>query len=158
MAPHIRRCVAEMRVMRGHKNGATIPRMRRVSPVVRIARAMLALVTVWCLGCSGYEPLLGQLIGSSGMACASRESMTVMAGVSTSASDQTAPPRTTVSAVDEARAGFDCGCGSCHAPSPAVFAASPPHRAPPSITRVAAIQPPAPDRAILLPPPERSVC
>jgi hypothetical protein len=117
----------------------------------------MALVTVWCLGCSGYEPLLGQLLGSSGMVCASRESMTGATAASASASDQAAPSRTTLSAVDESRPGFDCGCGSCHAASPTVFAAYAQPGAPPNIARVVAIQPPAPDRVILLPPPERSV-
>src|SRR5438046_3153073 len=46
-----------------HRSPATLP---------RAARALVGLVTIWCLGCSGYDPLLRSLVGANAgamMAC-----------------------------------------------------------------------------------------
>ena len=49
--------------------------MKRPTTAVLIARAFTGLVTVWCLGCSGYEPLLNALLGTGAvMTCASEMS------------------------------------------------------------------------------------
>lgn len=79
--------------------------------VRRGAVCLIGLITVWCLGCSGYEPLLSSLLGRS------HASMTCGLEMR-SAADASAP--ITVSAADDAGQGLDCGCQSCHAASPLV--------------------------------------
>ena len=37
---------------------------RRPSPLVRSLRAFVGLATIWCLGCSSYEPFLDSLLGT----------------------------------------------------------------------------------------------
>jgi hypothetical protein len=134
---------------------------RRPSFLLRASRAMVGLVTVWCLGCSGYEPLLDGLLGatpSSMMRCAS--DMDTGAAVDAAPSTVTeqshdAHASVSVPANDQ---GFDCGCGgSCHAPSPTP-SVTPAPRIP--VTAVVQAQPSAPPsvfRAPLLPPPEFAV-
>lgn len=130
---------------------------RRFSPFLRLVWATTALVTVWCLGCSAFDPLLAVLGGSSGpmMVCASD-------GVAPASQDSTvATTSSTVETISIAPVasptthGDVCGCQSCQAaqsdrleqqiaaqPTPPVERAEP--TAPASVTR-----------SPLLPPPER---
>src|SRR6185295_15565045 len=114
--------------------------LRRISPSVRVTRVLVGLVTIWCLGCSGYEPLLGSLLGvgtSAMMAC-----------------DGDAPTSApSVSAVPDDQ-GFDCGCGSCHAPSATQWRVNAPTQTVPVIAGTEPIAPASLTRAPLLPPPE----
>jgi hypothetical protein len=114
----------------------------------------MCLVTVWCLGCSGYEPLLDSLLGGNtgGMVCDGGMAMAATPTAATASStDQLivtlSPPANTRD--------FDCGCGgSCHAPSLALGVVAP--RVAPILT-VEQSQPSAPasiSRTPLLPPPE----
>lgn len=95
--------------------------MRRISFPVRCCRALVGLVTLWCLGCSSYEPLLGSLLGfeAVGMICDADRRGGVVDEAMSVASPENAVDMA-VSATSDAR-DFDCGCGgSCHAPSPAM--------------------------------------
>jgi len=93
--------------------------MRRTSLPVRFSRALVGFVTLWCLGCSSYEPLLGSLLGfdAVGMRCdGGARRAGVDQGISAATSEK--PASVAISAPTDAR-DFDCGCGgSCHAPSP----------------------------------------
>jgi hypothetical protein len=116
--------------------------MRRATPLLRATRAIVGLVTIWCLGCSGYEPLLGSLLGSrtsAMMAC-----------------DGQAPTSApSVSAVPDSH-GFDCGCGSCHAASAVQWRVD---YSPPTLAAIVQPEPTEPAfiaRVPLLPPPEFS--
>jgi hypothetical protein len=131
--------------------------MRRPSPLIRVGRALLGLVTLWCLGCSSYEPILGSLFGNAigaKMDCGTDMSMSSASEATPTAPDDGQPA---ILAASNARS-FDCGCGgSCHAPSPepsvvatmiAPMPTAEPHQ--PSV-------PAAVTRAPLLPPPELAV-
>lgn len=47
--------------------------MRHPYTLARAIRAMTAVITVWCIGCSGFEPLLDAAFGDGavGMTCGS---------------------------------------------------------------------------------------
>jgi hypothetical protein len=107
----------------------------RVSLSTRLVRSLTALVTVWCLGCSSYEPLLSGLgFGTAGMGmeCGSEGAMDDGAmAVRSSAAERTAVAdpgvssgsgeRSVTAAASESARGYDCGCQSCHAASPTEF-------------------------------------
>lgn len=101
--------------------------MRTVpSLVTRVARAVIALITVWCLGCSAFDPVIEQLLGrGAGMACMNADGSDTGRATSSAESSRTvASPRagadgstrTLVTAQD--RSGDACGCQSCNAASP----------------------------------------
>jgi hypothetical protein len=129
--------------------------MRRPSRLVRASRALVGLITLWCLGCSSYEPLLDSLIGGKARAMMTCDTdMTAPAASHAPAASEPDHTASAISASPDDR-GFDCGCGgSCHAPSPA-FATIAVPRSP-----IAAVDQPQPSeplsiaRTPLLPPPE----
>ena len=129
--------------------------MRRPSTLLRAVRAMTAVITLWCLGCSGFEPLLDAALGSGStvMTCGSDGGAV---GASLSASPDGSTGHATVSASADGHRGFDCGCGSCHSASPSTWALqSSPHVAPTmSFAHVGELL--SVVRAPLLPPPQRT--
>ena len=134
------------------------PMHRPLSLPTRAIRAFTALLTVWCLGCSGFEPLLDNLLGTtggSGMACASGRLMDDAPAMSSSEVAPASALPVAVALSTGAR-GFDCGCGFCQAPSPgaAVMAAlvSPA----PGVAAAESVQPRSIVRTPLVPPPERT--
>lgn len=95
--------------------------MRRPSTLARAIRAMTAVITVWCIGCSGFEPLLDAAFGDGavGMTCGSDR-------IETSAhAMDSAHALATVSAAGVHQRAFDCGCGSCHSAAPSVWSYRP---------------------------------
>lgn len=136
--------------------------MRRPSTLLRLTRAIVGLVTVWCLGCSSYESILTSLFGAERgalMTCGGESSATSPRAAPTIAGSAAAHARSvgTVSAVNES-GGFDCGCGgSCHAPSPGSPTVSAPKAAIPIAVEFAPTAPESVTRAPLLPPPEFAV-
>lgn len=88
----------------------------------RIGRTVIAMTSVWCLGCSAFDPIVDHLLGSgASMRCegesAADESSTGMSsGAKTTASvdagQDDRDPQTAVT----------CGCESCVAPAAAVSA------------------------------------
>jgi hypothetical protein len=133
----------------------------RHSRFARVLMVLTSLVTVWCLNCSAFEPLLDALLGvrAGVMSCAT------MAAASDSnasrAADASGVNRAAirhVSDIGHQRAGFDCGCGgSCHAPDASASRAGAVRVAPPMIAVIDAVQPISAVRVPLLPPPERAV-
>lgn len=105
---------------------------RNRAPVTRLFGALTALVTVWCLGCSAFEPLVEHLLGGgSGMMCASEsgvgmsdEMRATPAGSEAlpSAGPQDHVPSTVSAAQDHGGRGFSCGCQSCTSASPTTVA------------------------------------
>jgi len=122
--------------------------MRPPTFLLRFARAVVGFVTLWCIGCSSYEPLVGSLLGEAGvMTCEGAMGVTAP-----SASQTSAMP--TVSAASGAH-DFDCGCGgSCHAPSPLFANVRAVHAPAPVVLAWAPATPRSVFRAPLLPPPE----
>lgn len=129
---------------------------RRPSLSLRLSRALVGLVTVWCLGCSSYEPILTSLLGGRAvgmMTCDGETGAASNLGVAaaTSAPLENSPA---VSAPAENR-GFDCGCGrSCHASAPNLPAAAQRPAPVPGADQFAPTAPAAITRTPLLPPPE----
>ena len=133
-----------------HGGGCTLLTVHRPPSLpTRLTRALVALITVWCLGCSGYEPLLDSLLGNAdgGMSCAE---MVQSADQSESAMSSQ------VAAVTAQHDSFDCGCGqSCHASSPLIGAPRTIRDVVPMVASLEVSTPPSVTRAPLLPPPER---
>lgn len=90
-------------------------------------RALTAFVTVWCLGCSMFEPILASVTESaaySTMDCAGDRALRQATDNSGSpqidgTSVQPAPQRANASADS-----MNCGCQSCVAPTPVPALAS----------------------------------
>jgi hypothetical protein len=124
---------------------------RRASPLVRIVRGLIGLVTVWCLGCSAYEPLLGSLLGSKAVAMMACDSEPAFAAEGARASQESRITAPTSRDSND----YDCGCGgSCHAPSASV--ARPTELRSPVAVVIAfqPIEPASISRSPLIPPPE----
>jgi len=123
-------------------------RMRRHSLPTRIISTLVALVTVWCLGCSAFEPLMAQLAGmnpGSTMECSPNGGMV-------------SQPEAGGSAVEAVVAGahhaYECGCQSCYAASPTMAAANTVAPKVPDVVQFKAQPAPGTDRAPLVPPPQ----
>jgi cytochrome c553 len=130
--------------------------MRRPSTLLRTIRALTAIVTVWCVGCSGFDPLLDAVLGAGASVMTCGANGGAMSGEASSPSANVEGAQATVSAVTAAHHGFDCGCGSCHAAAPAQlsFDGIPqlaPTLSPFRIGKLASVV-----RAPLLPPPQRT--
>jgi hypothetical protein len=130
---------------------------RHPSTVLRVIRMLTALITVWCTGCGGFEPLVDAAFGAKGVAmtCPSGD----WSGVATStviAAAQVAPASVAVLSTSATERGYSCGCSSCHAVTLgwSVLPPAPPTQAPAALpaTTLASVA-----RALLLPPPERTV-
>lgn len=90
---------------------------RRPSLVLRTTRALVGLITIWCLGCSGYEPIVESLALEPTTPAMNDDSVTgPPAGVSKAiTSEHAAIEIATNIAVDPDDAGFDCcSSGCCH--------------------------------------------
>lgn len=126
--------------------------MRRPSALVLAIRALTGFVTVWCLGCAAYDPLIDMiLVGQvdGGMRCASEMTELAHSGTDRGTLAVFANP-------DEpgGQADFECHCTSCHATAAQtyVFAAAelePPTAVISSVTEMVSVT-----RAPIAPPPE----
>jgi hypothetical protein len=135
---------------------------RQPSLSLRSLRGLVVLVTVWCTGCTGFEPLIDAALGRAemGMVCASEAGAGADRSMTSSANAVDGPHfASTVSALatSPAQAGFSCGCASCMAVTPVVLSFA--HLPPLPLAPVAATELPLASvvRVPLLPPPERSV-
>jgi hypothetical protein len=127
----------------------------RFSLLHRLLRAGTAAVTVWCLGCSAFDPLLSQLAGgsTSGMVCAGDE----RGGASGAASNESTSDdkRVRATPTDEGRSGGAiCDCQSCTAPSPSPLLAVIPSPTLPRLAPVLSATPSSRDTEPLVPPPQ----
>ncbi len=129
---------------------------RRTSPLLRATRALVGLVTIWCLGCTGYESLLDAWLGDSSVALMSCDSA-MGVDIATSAGAVEAPAtKSGDAAVSELanHRGFACDCGSCHAPPMNPRAVLVPRLAPVAVVHFQPPEPASISRTPLLPPPE----
>ena len=125
--------------------------MGRTSGLTRLLRSLTALVTVWCLGCSAFDPLIASLFpgGHPTMVCSSEGPSTVQT---------TAQEGRSISAPAAnhgANDGTACDCGFCSAPAPTDLVSATPAPTGPQQTGSDAITPPSVARTPLLPPPQR---
>jgi hypothetical protein len=99
--------------------------MRGPSTLLRTIRAMTAVITVWCVGCTGFEPLLDAAFGAgaSVMTCGSDDAP--MGTELSPASTDGSGAQPAVSAAAAEHRGFDCGCGSCQSAAPSVWTFQP---------------------------------
>jgi hypothetical protein len=133
---------------------------RPTSLTIRATRALVALITVWCLGCSGFEPLVDALfdrVAGSGMTCGPGGADAGETGGMAATDSPLTPGITSVLAQADDHRSFDCGCGqSCHGVSPMVWRDTTRPAPLPQVASADASQPPNVVRAPLLPPPERT--
>lgn len=131
---------------------AIVPHLMHPRPAfhIRSARAVTALLTVWCLGCTAFDPLIDSLFGRN----VSAESC-----ISDMPGDRS-PGGSGVMTVTACQGNEDeglcCGsCGSCHSTSPQLVAIeevqTDPHHAMSLTARPLA----SVTRAPVAPPPER---
>jgi hypothetical protein len=136
--------------------------LSNLSPMSRALRALTALVTVWCLGCSSFEPLLASLLGEEGvggMACASESAIRgPRPGRSAGAANDGRLAVNAVAALDtEAHRDFNCGCQSCIAMSlPALLVDAGPSVVP-SVPASEPLTLVSIEREPLVPPPQRTL-
>ena len=109
------------------------------------------MITVWCTGCTGFEPIVSVLSGASGvMECSSSMSAVAVAvsdrGDTSSIESSEASPRPD---------GYDCGCGSCHAVTVVALAEERFSPTRPMQKSVREDVPLSITRAPLIPPPQR---
>jgi len=133
----------------------SFPAMRRPSRLTRAIGCFTAFLTVWCLGCSAFDVLLSSLLPSAGptMVCASEGP--AVSGIAQGVTERQGSAIMPV-ADQDGGSGTDCGCGSCHAPVPTQLAIASPN---PPLSGQPADGPrsaPAPTRAPLVPPPQRT--
>lgn len=130
--------------------------MSRPSSLLRAVRVMTAVITVWCVGCSGFDPLLDAAVGAGASVMTCGADRAPLGGATSTASADGAHGKATVSAVTAAHVGFDCGCGSCHSAALSVWTLQPaPHIAPAmAVGRIGVLL--SIVRAPLLPPPQDS--
>lgn len=137
------------------------PMRRQPSLSIRVLRGLVVLVTVWCTGCSGFEPLLDAALGRSeaGMVCTSEmRAAAEMGRMSASTAVDGGQSRPVISGLStSAQQGFSCGCMSCQTVAPGTwsFALLPAPPVPPVATAEPALV--SVGRVPLLPPPERIV-
>jgi hypothetical protein len=140
--------------------------MRRPpSTLLRILRSLVALVTVWCTGCSGFEPVMESTFGDGAavMTCASDSMTSTVTAGGRAASTLTMSSSTTELHVSLAantpatsQREFSCGCSSCHAVTlaswvvPRLATATPRPVTEPLAALMSVVHSP------LLPPPERT--
>ena len=135
--------------------------MRRASAFTRVSRALVGLVTVWCLGCAGFEPLLDTWLETgavAGMSCGSATETASTMDMTSRADATTAnagdPTQMSVS-VPAQHHGNECGCGQhCTAPTPSLPTAASAAQLVSHAAPLPVIIPASHSQAPLLPPPE----
>ena len=130
--------------------------MRRATRHTHAARALTAVITVWCLGCRAFDPLIAALVpgpGGEKMVCAAD----ARAG-SIVATARVADSSPSVSEITDqnTQTGDSCGCDSCYAPAATAVALVLPAPAIPHQPSADPVAPPSVDRPPLVPPPQRS--
>jgi hypothetical protein len=130
--------------------------MRSASHLTRTLRSLTALVTVWCLGCDAFDPLIAGLLPGAGaamMVCASEAP--IRSTAATAATEDRVLSFVASPTDRDASAGATCDCGSCHAPAPQAAAVPPSLASAPHQPLGDAGVPPSVDRTPLAPPPQR---
>ena len=126
--------------------------MTLLHPSVRFMRVGIALVTVWCLGCGAFEPLVAGLTRteSIGMNCGSEE-------IAGSAATGSVPSEhaLTVKALEQRESGnYSCGCDSCYSTSPVTISIALASLSAPEAIPATPAFPESVSRAPLHPPPQ----
>jgi hypothetical protein len=132
------------------------------SVALRALRGLVVLVTVWCTGCTGFEPLIAATLGRStmGMVCGSDEGEMVdqsqRSGAGAVDGLWAAPTALSVPPASPEGVEFSCGCTSCHTVAPVMwsFGLLPAPALPPFVTTALTLV--SVSRVPLLPPPERA--
>ena len=125
--------------------------------VTRALRALTALITVWCLGCSSFEPLLAGLLGSAGpgMVCASEGGSESAKSPGTDvAGDRGSAASIGTSEEGASLRGFACDCQGCYAPSPVLPTVALDPLPAPSQPLTEPATPSSVEREPLVPPPQ----
>ena len=123
----------------------------RPTVLILAGRTLTALITVWCLGCSAYEPLLDSLLVSgapTGMSCGSEMgAKNDLASAGQSGASISSSPAA-------AQAGYACDCGSCQSETPQSWTIATSTARIPSAIAAAVVELTSITRAPVAPPPE----
>src|SRR5258705_8760753 len=129
-----------------------------LDPVMRFVRVGTALVTVWCLGCGAFEPLVSSLgrPGSTGMSCASDQTERSAPYHRAGEVNKSTPPQVqTVAALDGHETGnYSCACDSCYSSSPVTISLELQALSAPEAIPTTPAFPESVNRTPLLPPPQ----
>ena len=123
----------------------------------RTLGALTAILTVWCLGCSAFDPLLCRLFGTGAavMDCAGAEQPASTPAIATTTSgDESAVAVAPTSSGHGSPNAMTCDCQSCHAPPAALIALKPELTPPPAIALIEPGSFASVGREPLVPPPE----
>ena len=126
---------------------------------VRFMRVGIALVTVWCLGCGAFEPLVSSLLGmgSSRMSCGSDlNAGSIAYHRAPTANERPGPEHgQTVGAMEQGEAGnYSCACESCYSSSPVTISLELQSLVTPEAIPTTPSFPESVNRVPLLPPPQ----
>jgi hypothetical protein len=127
-------------------------------PVMRFVRVGTALVTVWCLGCGAFEPLVSSLsgTGNNGMSCSSDQTVGSARYERADEANESTPQQVqTVGALDRHESGsYSCGCESCYSSSPVTISLELHVLSAPEAIPTTPAFPESVNRTPLLPPPQ----
>lgn len=131
--------------------------LRGPSLTLRVVRSLTALITMWCLGCSSYEPMLSALLGSTvgaTMACDGTGGMDDSWPVALSASaDSPKSPQVSAPSEGQQRT-IACSCQSCHSASLNALGIASLRVSPASLPVSSLVSFASPVREPLVPPPD----
>jgi hypothetical protein len=143
-------------------------RFLRSSCIARSLCAVIAVMSVWNLGCIGFQPLVAGMLGtaaSAGMDC-DAEGMLVAPStptrahpsVNTGGVDRVSSVISAAS-TDHSAAGHSvsCDCASCHAPPSDLHAVALDGASFPLARALDPVTPPSASRAPLVPPPQAAL-
>jgi len=127
-------------------------------PFMRFVRVGIALVTVWCLGCGAFEPLVSSLARtrSAGMSCGSDQTESSTPYHRAGDANESTPERVqTVAALDQHETGnYSCSCDSCYSSSPVTISLELHSLSAPEAIPTTPAFPESINRTPLLPPPQ----
>ena len=93
-----------------------------IHPFTRLTGLLVGLVTVWCLGCGAFEPLLRFLTDSAatGMNCGSEQAQSSLPfkGAPVASEHEGSGQTQVVTSLDQHEQGISCSCGFCYSASP----------------------------------------
>jgi hypothetical protein len=127
--------------------------------LTRLTRVSVALVTVWCLGCGAFEPLVASLTRATtnGMNCGSEQTAGSPLKVGSAKASEgigLSQVQTIVGVDRHEQGGYSCACESCYSVSPITISlelqpAAPPQAIPQRVAFLESVK-----REPLVPPPQ----
>jgi hypothetical protein len=87
-----------------------------MNPLARMMRGVLAVLTVWCIGCSSFEPMLETVLNGE------RSTSATCMGEGTDSTSATTDAGVALKSASPSAMQVGCGCADCIAAEPVVLA------------------------------------